>query len=195
QRDGFVELELRPAVERGEVLSGEREVDRHHRAFRHRHAIAVVRNSVDLRVPEDRRIELRGVFGLRVEPEERRDLLHGVHFTSGRSLCSSLGGCIAYRARPIACSSTPASLSRMRRLSFHTLLSSASAISTLRRSSRRAREARTDTTSLIRRRSIRSSDRKTTSPGCTTTFSGTRSDCCSTSSPTTWRRATRTRGG
>src|SRR5262249_29226341 len=37
----------------------------------------VVRDGIDLRILEDRLVELGGLFGLGVEPEERCDLLHG----------------------------------------------------------------------------------------------------------------------
>jgi len=74
--EGLAELEQRAAVQRRELLALELKVDDHHGAFGTRPRVAVAADVEDLRVLEDRRIELRRLFGVVVEPEEWRDLLH-----------------------------------------------------------------------------------------------------------------------
>src|SRR5262249_47109652 len=85
ERERLGEVEVRTAVQRGEVLAGELEGDRHDRAFLaagdSRALRAVAGDREDARVVEDRRVEVHRLLGLVVEPEERRDsldaLLHG----------------------------------------------------------------------------------------------------------------------
>src|SRR5262245_22044102 len=79
----FVELELRPAVQGREGLTVELERHRHHRPrgvpmhFLSHAAVACDRH--DLRMLENRRIELGHLLGLAVNPKARRDLLYLWH--------------------------------------------------------------------------------------------------------------------
>src|SRR5262249_53893375 len=77
----LIELELRAAVKRDEFLPLEPEGDHHHRArllaVDLLTGIDVAADLVDLRVLEDRAIELRRVLGFGVEPQAGRDLLLG----------------------------------------------------------------------------------------------------------------------
>ena len=72
ERDGFRELELRPAVQRVELLAIE------HKGRGHRG------DADNLRVPEDGRVKCCGLLGLAVEPQERSDLLHEVLLSAFR---------------------------------------------------------------------------------------------------------------
>jgi len=83
QRNSLVELEYRAAVQGGERQTVELECHGHHRPRR----LAVVflahlrvaRDLRDLRVLEDLGVELRGDFGLVVEPQARADSLRDFH--------------------------------------------------------------------------------------------------------------------
>jgi hypothetical protein len=74
--DRLGELEVRPGVERGELLALQLETDGHHTVLRHRPALGIAGDAGDLRVLEDRDIKVCGLFGLGVEPQEWMDLLH-----------------------------------------------------------------------------------------------------------------------
>jgi hypothetical protein len=81
----LVELEHRPAVERGEPLSVQLEFHGQHRSRRSSVTLlarfAVPGNVSNLGILEDAGIELRGLFALVVEPQTRGDLgmsFHGV---------------------------------------------------------------------------------------------------------------------
>src|SRR5206468_91323 len=76
EREGLAELEQRAAVQRRELLALELEVHDHHGAFGPRSRVAVAAHGENLGILEDRYIELRRLFGVAVEPEEWRDLLH-----------------------------------------------------------------------------------------------------------------------
>src|SRR2546428_11608917 len=76
ERDREGEFKLGAAVQRHEVLSIELEGDGHHRSLRARPGLAISRDTDDPGVLEDRGVEPRGLLGLRVEPQERGDLLH-----------------------------------------------------------------------------------------------------------------------
>src|SRR5206468_13129427 len=76
ERDGLGELLRRATVQGGELLPFELEGDEHDAPLRPRAGVAVAADLGDLRVLEDRYIEVRGLLRLRVEPEERCDLLH-----------------------------------------------------------------------------------------------------------------------
>src|SRR5437763_6409165 len=76
ERYRFVELELRSAVEREELLPVELEGDGHHGSRRTGCPLRITGNAGDLRVLEDGGVELRCLLGLAVEPQERGDLLH-----------------------------------------------------------------------------------------------------------------------
>src|SRR5437773_2543078 len=80
QRDRRCELVLGTAVQRIEFLPLELERATHDGAVRARH------QAHDLRVLEDRNVELHGLFGLAVEPEKRDDLLHRVLSSVGLRL-------------------------------------------------------------------------------------------------------------
>ena len=70
QRNRVVEAVVRSAVERVILLSGEREIDEEGFAcFGTRRVDACVQNPIDACVVENRRIKLRGLFGLAIEPE------------------------------------------------------------------------------------------------------------------------------
>src|SRR6185436_9260388 len=85
ERDGLVELEIRTAVECGEWLSIESELDCHHRSgwfvVLLVPGFAVVRDFADARVLEDAGVVARGVLGLCVEPEAGTDSLCDGHET------------------------------------------------------------------------------------------------------------------
>jgi hypothetical protein len=74
----FVELEMRPPVKRSELLAIELKDHGHDPALGTGARIAVAADSHDLRVGKDRDIELRGFFGLGVEPKERADVRHSM---------------------------------------------------------------------------------------------------------------------
>src|SRR2546426_4011481 len=78
QRDGRRELELRAAVQGVEVLTFELEGAGHDRPLRPGPRVSIARHTHDLRILEDRHIEVHRLFGLAVEPQERDDLLHVV---------------------------------------------------------------------------------------------------------------------
>src|SRR4029453_4488047 len=75
-------LELRPAVQAHELLSLDLEDDGHDRAGRARSRISIPRYLADLRILEDRGVELRGLLGPAVEPQARHDPLHERSFLS-----------------------------------------------------------------------------------------------------------------
>ena len=84
--NGLVERELRPAVDRDEALAVELELDGHHHAGRSRPGVGVMHHADDARVLEYGDVEVRGRFGLVVEPEVRGDpLLHGCILSRGGS--------------------------------------------------------------------------------------------------------------
>ena len=74
ERNRRRELVFRSAVERDELLAVELERDRHDGARLARRFVALAADAVDLRVLEHRHVEVRRVFSLAVEPQERRDL-------------------------------------------------------------------------------------------------------------------------
>src|SRR5205809_556744 len=69
-----------------ELLTLERKRTPHHRALGPGPRVAVARHASDLRVLEDRHVEVHRLFGVVVEPQERHDLLHvtSVGTSSGR---------------------------------------------------------------------------------------------------------------
>src|SRR4051812_29746286 len=67
--DGFVELKMRTAVERGELLAVELERDGHDGAAFAGTAFGIALRCGDLRALEDRHVMVRGLFGLVVVPE------------------------------------------------------------------------------------------------------------------------------
>jgi hypothetical protein len=85
ERDRFVEGEVGTAVERQELLPVELEGDRHHRSLGSRPGGAVARDFEDLRLREDRGVELGGVLAFGVEPETRGQLRHRSLLSSGSS--------------------------------------------------------------------------------------------------------------
>src|ERR1700730_12142454 len=76
ERNGGCELELRAAVQCRKLLSIEHERHDHHRTLPARPRLSVTRHVHDLRVLENGDIELGGLLGLAVEPQERMDRLH-----------------------------------------------------------------------------------------------------------------------
>src|SRR5205807_387347 len=85
ERDRRREGELRATVERMELLPFDLEDHGHRASLRPGARFAVTRDLGDLRILEDRGVELRGLFGLAVEPQEWRYFLH-------RLLLASLAG-------------------------------------------------------------------------------------------------------
>jgi hypothetical protein len=85
ERDRLAEREQRAAVDRGELLAVELELDGHHGARRPGRVLAVVGDVRDARVREQRDVELGGLVALGVEPEVRGDAWHGwlLSFGSG----------------------------------------------------------------------------------------------------------------
>src|SRR4051794_37553361 len=83
ERDCLVELEDGAAVESGEALPVQLEVNDHDGARRLAvkllPGLAVSGNLADLRVPEDRGVESGGLFGLAVEPQAGGDPLDDLH--------------------------------------------------------------------------------------------------------------------
>src|SRR5664279_1226452 len=67
---------MRAAVERHELLSFESKGPNHDASFRPRPSLAVPRHLSNLRVLEERGIEVHRLFGIVVEPEKWDDLLH-----------------------------------------------------------------------------------------------------------------------
>src|SRR5215203_2888740 len=80
ERDGLVRLEVGAAVQRREALSVELEDNGHDRALVPRTRGAVTRDLHDPGAREDRRVQLRRLFALGVEPETGSDLLHRKSF-------------------------------------------------------------------------------------------------------------------
>src|SRR6266508_7047817 len=76
KRYALREPERRAAVERHEFLSGEPECRRHERSLGAGPRVPVTRGVQDLRILEDRGVEVDRFFGLIVERQERGDLLH-----------------------------------------------------------------------------------------------------------------------
>ena len=77
ERDGFGELELRPAVQGGELLAIQLERNRHHLAFLFGKFFAgVMRDLLDLRILEHRDVEICGFFRLIIEPQKWSNFLH-----------------------------------------------------------------------------------------------------------------------
>src|SRR5450759_696712 len=76
----------RPAVERLELEAVKNEGHPHRGAGRLRGALAIAREAEDAGVGEDRYVELGGLLGLVVEPQERADRLHRgyLHRSRGR---------------------------------------------------------------------------------------------------------------
>ena len=85
------DLVLRAAVEADERASQHLEAHGHHRPRLARPGLAVVRDVGDARVREDGGVELRGLFGLRVEPQPGRELLHGEPLSIACSTIDRLG--------------------------------------------------------------------------------------------------------
>ena len=77
ERYGFTELEQRPAIEPGKGMPIEFKTDGHHGTFRLPVKLladlAVVGQTGDFRVIEDRAVKPRGGFSLIVEPQARGD--------------------------------------------------------------------------------------------------------------------------
>src|SRR5471032_3666664 len=86
ERNRFVELEHRAAIEPGEALAIEFETHSQHRAFGAtvvlETSLAVMGDGGDFGVIEDRAIEFGSRFGLIIEPEAGCEFLHALH---GRS--------------------------------------------------------------------------------------------------------------
>ena len=76
ERDRLVEREVGPAVQREELLPVELERDLHDCSLGPRPSRAVAADVDDLRVREDRRVELRRLLAFGVEPQAGSDLLH-----------------------------------------------------------------------------------------------------------------------
>ncbi|MNW04097.1 hypothetical protein D3C71_2001330 [compost metagenome] len=83
ERDRLVEAKHRAAVESGEGLAVEHETDGHHRAFgptvELEAGLAVASDGGDGGVLEHRAVEVRGVFGLIVEPQAGGEFLDTRH--------------------------------------------------------------------------------------------------------------------
>src|ERR1039457_282307 len=77
ERDRLVERELRTAVDRGELLPVQCEVDRQASTGRAGSSLTVVGDHFDLRVREHRDIELGSLLTFSVEPQVRGDPGHG----------------------------------------------------------------------------------------------------------------------
>src|SRR5262245_45663818 len=78
ERDGVGVLETPAAVERHEALARERELHHEHAAGLAGDAVHdVLLHAVDARIPQQRDIEIRRLFGLAVEPEAWGYLRHG----------------------------------------------------------------------------------------------------------------------
>src|SRR6185369_1142393 len=88
ERNGFAELEDRPAVEGCEGLPFELECHGHHRAgllpMDFLAGLSITAGGDDLRIAEDAGVELRGFFSLAVEPEARRNFGTDLHRLSRR---------------------------------------------------------------------------------------------------------------
>src|SRR5262249_15522334 len=78
ERDGGREGEERASVKGEKLLSLDLESRNHDRALRSRTGIAITRDPDRLRILEDGDIEIHRFFGIVVEPQERRDFLHGL---------------------------------------------------------------------------------------------------------------------
>src|SRR3954469_13981976 len=76
KRNRFVELEMRAAVHGGVVLSIELEGDGHDGAGGGWAAFRVTMDLENLGIFEDGSVEINGLFGVAVEPQEWGDLLH-----------------------------------------------------------------------------------------------------------------------
>src|SRR5581483_1094334 len=90
KRNGFVEFEHRPAVQCGKRLTVDLEFNGHDRTFGPAvdllAFLSVAADSSDPGIPEDRRVEPGGLFGLIVEPQARGDFLHGYRSDAVRLL-------------------------------------------------------------------------------------------------------------
>jgi hypothetical protein len=71
--DGFVEFEERAAIERGELLAIEFEGYGEYVGGRVGSSRAVMNDFETARVFEDGEVKVDGLFGVRIEPEKRRD--------------------------------------------------------------------------------------------------------------------------
>src|SRR5580658_1349154 len=78
ERDRFRELEMRTAVEGGDLLAIQLERNRHDGALRTGTGRTIAHDFQNPRVAEEGHVEIRGLLGLGVEPQERTDLLHGM---------------------------------------------------------------------------------------------------------------------
>src|SRR6185503_2162321 len=87
ERNRLGELELRPAVQRDELLVAEPELHRQDVGLGAGHAFEVAHGAEDLRLLEDRAVELGRLLGFLVVPEECGDLLHG--YSPGESATGS----------------------------------------------------------------------------------------------------------
>src|SRR5262249_36897532 len=78
ERHGLVELEMRAAVERQEFLPFDFELDRHDRsgllAVNLEPLFSIAADFADFGILEDGSVEFRRLFGLRIEPQSRREL-------------------------------------------------------------------------------------------------------------------------
>src|SRR4029079_14676854 len=83
KRDRLAELELRAAVQRGNGRAVKLERNDEHLALLAGARGRGPRHAGDLRIPEDRDIEVGGLFGLLVEPQERADLEGHVVYSFG----------------------------------------------------------------------------------------------------------------
>src|SRR2546425_13214604 len=83
ERDCLVELKPWTAVQRGELRSVDFEIDDHHRTLRSRPCISVAHRLSNFRILENRTIEIRGFFSLRIEPKKwRNSSCNGHEFVS-----------------------------------------------------------------------------------------------------------------
>src|SRR5262249_31689492 len=86
QRDRRGELEVWSPVQGDELLSFEFEVDSHCRSLGAGAGIAISAYGLELRVLEKPYIEVCCLFGFVVEPQKRRDFLHGLALHKPRAV-------------------------------------------------------------------------------------------------------------
>src|SRR5690606_13472496 len=78
ERKRFVELEMGSTVEYPNRLPIELELAHHHASRGHWTTLAPTAAVEDLRIREERDIEIHGFFAVGIEPEKRCDLVHGI---------------------------------------------------------------------------------------------------------------------
>lgn len=74
---GGSEAELRAAIQGHELLAVDLKRAGHHRSLGAGARVAVAVESLDFGILEDGGVEIHGLFGLAIEPEEGDDFLHG----------------------------------------------------------------------------------------------------------------------